>query len=112
LGAGARHGRAWTGHLRRATTGFDAKVDLRFLFSRQLSLLSSFMGTMGTAPGVAVRLSRAVEARDRRGSPEWRRLGRRMSAWRRRSSLGRRWQCRRRHPAYYELKHLPAAADV
>jgi NADPH:quinone reductase-like Zn-dependent oxidoreductase len=30
-----------------ATTGFDAKVDLRFLFSRQLSLLGSFMGTMG-----------------------------------------------------------------
>ncbi len=30
-----------------ATTGFDAKLDLRFLFSRQLSLLGSFMGTMG-----------------------------------------------------------------
>jgi len=30
-----------------ATTGFDAKVDLRFLFSRHLSLLGSFMGTMG-----------------------------------------------------------------
>src|ERR1017187_4543309 len=30
-----------------ATTGFDAKVDLRFLFSRQLSLLGSFMGTIG-----------------------------------------------------------------
>ena len=30
-----------------ATTGFDAKVDLRFLFSRQLSMLGSFMGTMG-----------------------------------------------------------------
>src|ERR1035437_9187033 len=30
-----------------ATTGFDAKVDLRFLFSRQLSLLGSLMGTMG-----------------------------------------------------------------
>jgi len=30
-----------------ATTGFDAKVDLRFLFSRQQSLLGSFMGTMG-----------------------------------------------------------------
>lgn len=29
-----------------ATTGYDAKVDLRFLFSRQLSLLGSFMGTM------------------------------------------------------------------
>src|ERR1035441_2267706 len=29
-----------------ATTGFDAKVDLRFLFSRQLSLLGSFMGTI------------------------------------------------------------------
>ena len=30
-----------------ATTGFQAGVDLRFLFSRQLSLLGSFMGTMG-----------------------------------------------------------------
>jgi len=30
-----------------ATTGFDAKVDLRFLFNRQQSLLGSFMGTMG-----------------------------------------------------------------
>jgi NADPH:quinone reductase-like Zn-dependent oxidoreductase len=30
-----------------ATTGFDAKLDLRFLYSRQLSLLGSFMGTMG-----------------------------------------------------------------
>jgi NADPH:quinone reductase-like Zn-dependent oxidoreductase len=30
-----------------ATTGFDAKVDLRFLFSRHYSLLGSFMGTMG-----------------------------------------------------------------
>jgi NADPH:quinone reductase-like Zn-dependent oxidoreductase len=30
-----------------ATTGFDAAIDLRFLFSRQYSLLGSFMGTMG-----------------------------------------------------------------
>jgi NADPH:quinone reductase-like Zn-dependent oxidoreductase len=30
-----------------ATTGYDAKIDLRFLFSRQLSLLGSFMGTLG-----------------------------------------------------------------
>jgi len=28
-----------------ATTGYDAKVDLRFLFSRQLSVLGSYMGT-------------------------------------------------------------------
>jgi NADPH:quinone reductase-like Zn-dependent oxidoreductase len=28
-----------------ATTGYDAKVDLRFLFSRHLSLLGSYMGT-------------------------------------------------------------------
>ncbi len=28
-----------------ATTGYDAKVDLRFLFSRQLSLLGSYMGS-------------------------------------------------------------------
>jgi NADPH:quinone reductase-like Zn-dependent oxidoreductase len=30
-----------------ATTGYDARVDLRFLFSKQWSLLGSFMGTMG-----------------------------------------------------------------
>jgi NADPH:quinone reductase-like Zn-dependent oxidoreductase len=30
-----------------ATTGFDAHVDLRYLFSKQYSLLGSFMGTMG-----------------------------------------------------------------
>ncbi len=29
------------------TTGYDAKIDLRFLFSRQLSLLGSYMGTKG-----------------------------------------------------------------
>ena len=29
-----------------ATTGFKANIDLRFLFSRQLSLLGSYMGTM------------------------------------------------------------------
>ncbi len=28
-----------------ATTGYDAKVDLRFLFTQQLSLLGSYMGT-------------------------------------------------------------------
>src|SRR6266852_1747042 len=28
-----------------ATTGYEAKVDLRFLFTRQLSLLGSYMGT-------------------------------------------------------------------
>ena len=28
-----------------ATTGFDAKIDIRFLFTRQLSLLGSYMGT-------------------------------------------------------------------
>jgi NADPH:quinone reductase-like Zn-dependent oxidoreductase len=28
-----------------ATTGFDAKLDIRFLFSRQLSILGSYMGT-------------------------------------------------------------------
>jgi len=28
-----------------ATTGHDAKIDLRFLFSRQLSILGSYMGT-------------------------------------------------------------------
>src|SRR5579864_4322393 len=30
-----------------ATTGYDVKLDLRFLFSKQWSLLGSFMGTMG-----------------------------------------------------------------
>jgi NADPH:quinone reductase-like Zn-dependent oxidoreductase len=30
-----------------ATTGYDAKLDLRFLFSRQLSLLGSYMGEKG-----------------------------------------------------------------
>ena len=30
-----------------ATTGPEASIDLRFLFSRQLSLLGSYMGTMG-----------------------------------------------------------------
>jgi NADPH:quinone reductase-like Zn-dependent oxidoreductase len=28
-----------------ATTGYDAKIDLRFLFTRQLSLMGSYMGT-------------------------------------------------------------------
>jgi NADPH:quinone reductase-like Zn-dependent oxidoreductase len=28
-----------------ATTGYDAKLDLRFLFTRQLSILGSYMGT-------------------------------------------------------------------
>jgi NADPH:quinone reductase-like Zn-dependent oxidoreductase len=28
-----------------ATTGFDAKIDIRFLFVRQLSILGSYMGT-------------------------------------------------------------------
>jgi NADPH:quinone reductase-like Zn-dependent oxidoreductase len=30
-----------------ATTGYDARIDIRYLFSRQLSLLGSFMGSMG-----------------------------------------------------------------
>jgi len=30
-----------------ATTGFDASLDLRYLFSKQWSLLGSFMGSMG-----------------------------------------------------------------
>jgi NADPH:quinone reductase-like Zn-dependent oxidoreductase len=30
-----------------ATTGYDASVDLRYLFSKQWSLLGSFMGSMG-----------------------------------------------------------------
>ena len=27
------------------TTGYDAKLDIRFLFTRQLSVLGSYMGT-------------------------------------------------------------------
>jgi NADPH:quinone reductase-like Zn-dependent oxidoreductase len=30
-----------------ATTGYDARVDLRYLFSKQWSILGSYMGTMG-----------------------------------------------------------------
>jgi NADPH:quinone reductase-like Zn-dependent oxidoreductase len=30
-----------------ATTGYDARIDLRFLFSKQYSVLGSFMGSMG-----------------------------------------------------------------
>ena len=30
-----------------ATTGYDAKIDLRFLFARQLALMGSYMGTKG-----------------------------------------------------------------
>jgi len=30
-----------------ATTGYDARIDLRYLFSKQWSVLGSFMGTMG-----------------------------------------------------------------
>ena len=30
-----------------ATTGYDARVDLRYLFAKQQSLLGSYMGTMG-----------------------------------------------------------------
>jgi len=30
-----------------ATTGYDAAIDLRYLFSKQWSILGSFMGTMG-----------------------------------------------------------------
>jgi NADPH:quinone reductase-like Zn-dependent oxidoreductase len=28
-----------------ATSGYDAKIDIRFVFSRQLSILGSYMGT-------------------------------------------------------------------
>jgi NADPH:quinone reductase-like Zn-dependent oxidoreductase len=30
-----------------ATTGYDARLDLRYLFSKRWSLLGSFMGSMG-----------------------------------------------------------------
>jgi NADPH:quinone reductase-like Zn-dependent oxidoreductase len=44
LAALAHHGRLVTCG---ATTGFQAALDLRFLFAKQLSLLGSFMGTLG-----------------------------------------------------------------
>jgi NADPH:quinone reductase-like Zn-dependent oxidoreductase len=50
-----------------ATTGYDAGVDLRYLFTRQWTLGGSFMGTMGELHRVAVRVSRAVEGSDRPG---------------------------------------------
>ena len=46
-----------------ATTGYDAKIDLRFLFSRQLSLLGSYMGVeVGIADGDEARRRRPLEA--------------------------------------------------
>ncbi len=51
----AHHGRLVTCG---ATTGFDAKVDLRFLFFRQLSLLGSFMGSLGELHEVLAFLGR------------------------------------------------------
>ncbi len=38
-----------------ATTGYEAQIDLRFLFSRQLSLLGSYMGTKAEL-GVVLKL--------------------------------------------------------
>jgi NADPH:quinone reductase-like Zn-dependent oxidoreductase len=35
-----------------ATTGPDARIDLRFLYSKQFNLLGSYMGTMGELHGV------------------------------------------------------------
>ena len=49
-----------------ATTGYDVKLDLRFLFSKQYSLLGSFMGSLGELHrGAEVRLPQAVAAGDR-----------------------------------------------
>ena len=46
-----------------ATTGYKANIDLRFLFSRQYSLMGSYMGTKArTAAGGAVLLFRTAEA--------------------------------------------------
>ena len=54
------------GHLRRHHRLRRASVDLRFLFSKQWSLLGSFMGTMGELHQVLqVRLPQAIEAGDR-----------------------------------------------
>ena len=51
-----------------ATTGHDARMDLRFLFGRQLSLLGSYMGTKGrAAPRRAVLLRGDTDAGGRRG---------------------------------------------
>ena len=41
-----------------ATTGPDAKFDIRFLFSRQLSFLGSYMGTMGELHAVVKHIFR------------------------------------------------------
>jgi NADPH:quinone reductase-like Zn-dependent oxidoreductase len=63
-----------------ATTGFDAKFDLRFLFARQLSFMGSYMGTMGDLYDVlghvfAGRLKPVVDRtfplKDTRGAHEY-----------------------------------------
>ena len=40
-----------------ATTGYDAKIDIRFVFSRQLSILGSYMGTKSELATVLKLLS-------------------------------------------------------
>jgi NADPH:quinone reductase-like Zn-dependent oxidoreductase len=45
-----------------ATTGYDAKIDLRFLFSRQLSLLGSYMGEKRELKPVIDRVFPLAEA--------------------------------------------------
>jgi NADPH:quinone reductase-like Zn-dependent oxidoreductase len=43
-----------------ATTGYDAKIDLRFLFTRQLSILGSFMGGKAELFGALELLRRGL----------------------------------------------------
>ena len=53
-----------------ATTGHDARIDLRFLFSRQLSLLGSYMGRKGELLRAArVPVQRRADAGRRQGLP-------------------------------------------
>jgi NADPH:quinone reductase-like Zn-dependent oxidoreductase len=56
------------------TTGYDVKLDLRFLFSKQWSLIGSFMGTLGDIHHVLNcfpeerRSSTGIPERDPRGA--------------------------------------------
>ena len=73
-----------------ATTGPKVELDLRFLFSRQLALLGSYMGTMSELHEVlghvfAGRLKPVID----RDFPAAERFARRTSTWRRARCLGR-----------------------
>jgi len=57
VGCLAHHGRLVTCG---ATTGFEARLDLRYLYSRQLSLLGSFMGSLGELHEVLSHIGRGA----------------------------------------------------